>query len=195
MLPAMTFQKTPANQEPMKVPTRSSRRSQPAAPPAASELVIEVVDRQRTLRLPRGWLAGVVRRALARQGVDRAELCVLLVDDRRIATLHARWLSIPGPTDVLTFGPAAAGPKARGPAAAGLRGDIVASAETARRVAREVGWQPRHELAYYVIHGLLHLAGYDDHSPADRRAMRARERVLLAAAGLPPAPRRRGSRA
>jgi probable rRNA maturation factor len=96
---------------------------------------------------------------------------------------------------VLTWGRAAAGPKARGPAAAGLRGDIVASAETARRVAREVGWQPRHELAYYVIHGLLHLAGYDDHSPADRRAMRARERVLLAAAGLPPAPRRRGSRA
>jgi probable rRNA maturation factor len=62
-------------------------------------------------------------------------------------------------------------------------------------VARELGWQPRHELAYYVVHGILHLAGYDDHDPADRRAMRARERVLMLAAGLPAPPSRpRGRR-
>lgn len=167
--------------------------ARPAAPRAAPEsgLVIEVVDRQRSLRLPRGWLAGIARRGLTRQGIERAELCIMLVDDRRIARLHADWLGVPGPTDVITFGPAAAGPND-----AVLRGDIVASAETARRVARLVGWQPRHELAYYVIHGILHLAGFDDHAPADRRAMRARERTLLAAAGLPPAPRprRTGSR-
>ena len=151
----------------------------------ASRLVVEVVDRQRSLRLPRGWLPGIARRALARQGVAAAEICLLLVDDRRIARLHADWLGIPGPTDVITFGAAAAGP-----ADCVLRGDIVASAETARRMARLVGWQPRHELAYYVIHGILHLAGFDDRTPEDRRAMRGRERVLLAAAGLPPAPRR-----
>ena len=167
-------------------PARSSRR---AASAAASACVIDVVDRQRLLRLPRGWLAGVVRRALARQGIAGAELCVLLVDDRRIARLHHQWLDIAGPTDVITFGPAAAGPPD-----GVLRGDIVASAETARRMAREVGWQPRHEIAYYVIHGILHLVGYDDRTPADRRAMRARERVLLAAAGLPPAPRPRHKR-
>ena len=114
---------------------------------------------------------------------------MLLVDDRRIARLHADWLGVAGPTDVITFASAAAGPPD-----GVLRGDIVASAETARRVARAVGWQPRQELAYYVIHGILHLAGYDDMTAADRRAMRARERVLLAAAGLPPAPRPRRAR-
>jgi probable rRNA maturation factor len=78
------------------------------------------------------------------------------------------------------------------PVAGALHGDIAVSTETARRVARELGWQPRHEVAYYVVHGLLHLAGEDDHDPAARRKMRARERSVMAAAGLPrpPATRR-----
>ncbi|MCX7417380.1 MAG: rRNA maturation RNase YbeY [Planctomycetia bacterium] len=70
-----------------------------------------------------------------------------------------------------------------------LWGDIVVSTETAARVSREFGWTPRQELAYYVIHGLLHLSGYDDHSPADRRKMRGRERSLLKSIGLPVPPR------
>lgn len=174
----------------MAKPSSPARRPRPprAVAAAADRHEVDIVDRQRSLRLPRGWLAGVVRRALARQGIAMAEVCVLLVDDRRIARLHADWLGVAGPTDVITFAAAA------GPADDVLRGDIVASAETARRVARQVGWQPRQELAYYVLHGILHLAGYDDLTPADRRAMRARERVLLAAAGLPPAPRPRPAR-
>ncbi len=154
-----------------------------------SSTVIDVIDRQRSLRISRPWLAGVARKALARQKIDSAEICVLLVDDRRIAQLHEQWLHVPGPTDVITFDLADDGP------GGGLRGDIAVSVETARRVASEVGWQARHEVAYYVVHGLLHLAGYDDHAPADRRAMRARERVLMAAAGLPRPPLRRSRRA
>jgi len=64
------------------------------------------------------------------------------------------------------------------------------SAETARRLARELGWQARHELAYYVVHGLLHLAGEDDGTPGERRRMRRRERAVMAAIGLPAPPRR-----
>jgi len=150
---------------------------------AAETFVIDVIDKQRVLRVGAAWLIGVVRKALARQKIDAAEICLLLVDDRRIATLHERWLHVPGPTDVITFDLSDDGP------GGGLRGDIAVSVETARRVAREVGWQARYEVAYYVVHGLLHLAGYDDHDPADRRAMRARERVLMAAAGLPRPPR------
>jgi probable rRNA maturation factor len=102
-----------------------------------------------------------------------------------MARLHEEWLGIPGPTDVITFDLAAGGP------ADGLHGDIAVSAETARRMARELGWAPRHEVAYYVVHGLLHLAGYDDLVPDARRAMRARERGVMAAAGLPRPPRAR----
>ena len=144
---------------------------------------VAVVNRQKTMAVDAAWLERVVRRAVAAIGAEAAEITVLVADDRRIATLHDRWMGIPGPTDVLTFDLAAAG-------ADGLTGDIVVSAETARRVARELGWQPRHELAYYVVHGLLHLAGEDDGTPGERRRMRRRERAVLAAVGLPAPPRR-----
>ena len=150
---------------------------------AAPTIAVEVTNRQRTLRLGPRWLAGIVRRGLAREGIDTAEIGILLVNDRGIAALHERWLDVPGPTDVITFDLSAGGDPRH------LQGDLVVSTETAARTARELGWNPRHEVAYYVIHGLLHLAGYDDHTAADRRAMRARERVLLAACGLPAPPR------
>jgi probable rRNA maturation factor len=156
----------------------------------AVDIQIEVSDRQRAVRVGAAWLARVARRALAKQGVERAEISILIVGDRRMARLHEEWLGVPGPTDVITFD--LGGPDA---GAAGLRGDIVVSAETAQRVARELGWAPRHELAYYVVHGLLHLACHDDIDPVRRRAMRARERVLMAAAGLPRPPRGRTRRA
>jgi probable rRNA maturation factor len=153
-------------------------------PKTADALVIDVTDRQKCLKFDAAWLSRVVRRVLEAEVVAAAELGILLVDDRAIARLHAKWLGVPGPTDVITFD-LGSGP---GPE---LRGDIAVSTETARRAARELGWQPRHEVAYYVVHGILHLTGYDDHSPADRRAMRARERAVMAAAGLPRPPRRR----
>lgn len=163
------------------------RRPTPGMSPPRSEsagttgITVDVVDRQRAVRIGTSWLTRVVRAALARQGVERAQLCVLLVGDRRMAALHDRWLGLPGTTDVISF-------DLSGGMADGLTGDIAISTETARRVARQVGWSARLEVAYYAIHGLLHLAGYDDHDPAERRVMRLRERALLAAAGLPPPP-------
>lgn len=153
----------------------------------ADGIRVEVIDRQRAVRVDAAWLTRVVRRALDRQGVVAAEITVLLVGDRRIARLHMEWLGVPGPTDVITFD--------LGNGADDLCGDIVVSTETARRAARRHGWSPRHEVAYCVVHGLLHLAGHDDLDPVRRRAMRARERVLMAAAGLPRPPRGRPRRA
>lgn len=158
---------------------------------AVGDIEVDVIDRQRAVRVGAAWLARIARRALERQGVRRAQISILLVGDRRMARLHEEWLGVPGPTDVITFDLGADG----GDASGGLRGDIVVSVETARRVARELGWAPRHELAYYVVHGLLHLTGHDDIDPARRRAMRARERSLMRAAGLPPPPRGRVRRA
>jgi len=143
---------------------------------------VEIVSRQRVMRVDVVWLRRVATRALAAIGAERATIAVAVVDDRRIAALHVRWLGIPGPTDVLTFDLAAA--------PGGLAGDIAVSAETARRVARHLGWQARHELAYYVVHGLLHLAGERDGTPGERRRMRRRERAVMVAVGLPAPPRR-----
>lgn len=156
---------------------------------SAAAIAVDVSDRQDILRVSPRWLERIVRAALSAEGVERAEIGVSLVDDRRIAAIHRRWLGVAGPTDVITFDLSAGG----GPRAAGLAGDLVVSTETARRVARAVGWTAHRELAYYVVHGLLHLAGYDDHAPADRRAMRARERVVMRACGLPAPPRPAGA--
>ena len=154
-------------------------------------VVIEVVDRQRRVKLGSGWLERLIRKALRAEKVTAAEVSVLLCGDRRIARLHDEWMGDPTPTDVITFDLAAgtAGPlRARV-----LTGDIVVSTETARRMARAVGWTPRQELAYYIVHGLLHLTGYDDHTPADCRQMRARERAVMKACGLPVPPRTRAA--
>jgi probable rRNA maturation factor len=174
---------------PQRESTGRRRRPEIAVPLEDCDGVsVEITGRQRILSVDSGWLARIVRAALSAAGIRRAEIGVRLVDDAGIARLHERWLGVPGPTDVITFD------LANEAARDGLHGDIVASTETARRLARELGWQPRHELAYYVIHGLLHLTGEDDHTPADRRRMRSRERALMAAAGLPPPPDRRRRR-
>ena len=141
---------------------------------------VGITDRQKILRIAKPWLERLVKRAVAAEGIEQAEIGILLVDDRRIAKLHAEWFDDPTPTDVITFDLSAGDV---------LAGDIAVSTETARRMAREVGWAPRQELAYYVVHGILHLTGYDDRAAADRRAMRARERAVMKAIGLPVPPR------
>lgn len=155
-------------------------------------VTIDCANRQRKVLVDRQRLESVARAALAAEGVTTAELSVTLVDDRRIAAVHGEWLDDPTPTDVITFDLGMPGDPT-------LRGDIILSAETAAREARQLatgrqGWTPHLELAYYLVHGILHLTGYDDRTADDRRRMRARERAVMKAAGLPPPPRRTTSR-
>jgi len=169
----------------------SRLRGRVSPKPPRSTIVVDVSDRQTVLRVSVQGLERLVRRALAAEGVEQADIGIVLVDDRRIAAVHRRWLGVPGPTDVITFdlSAGAVGP----PQAAVLAGDIVVSTETARRMARAVGWTPRQEVAYYIIHGILHLTGYDDQTAACRRSMRARERAVMKACGLPAPPRPRAA--
>ena len=157
----------------------------PRERPPEAGIVVDISDRQRLVRVGHAWLERLVRKVLEGEGLRQAEIGLSLVGDRGISRVHAEWLGLPGPTDVITFD------LGDGDL---LRGDIVVSAETARRMSREFavpGWTPRLETAYYVVHGLLHLCGYDDLSPDDRRAMRRREQTVLRRLGQPPAPRGR----
>lgn len=90
------------------------------------------------------------------------------MDDPTIAELHERYLGKAGPTDVLSF----------------PSGEIVVSADTARREAEARGIPPLHELLLYVVHGALHLAGHDDRTPKARARMRAAERRALKELGI-----------
>jgi probable rRNA maturation factor len=92
------------------------------------------------------------------------ELFVLLVSDRRMALLHRRFLNRPGPTDVLTF----------------EHGEIFISIEAAQRNAHAFGNSCARELRLYIVHGLLHLHGFDDGTERDAREMeKAQQEVLL----------------
>ncbi len=159
----------------------------------AHDYSVDITDRQKHVRIGKPWLERLVRRALASEGIGQAEIGILLVDDRRIAKVHQEWLGEPGPTDVITFDLSEPG-ATRSSDGGLLRGDIVVSAETAKRMSREFGWTPRQEVAYYVVHGLLHLTGYDDRASRDRRAMRSRERAVMRAVGLPAPPGTRSRR-
>jgi probable rRNA maturation factor len=104
------------------------------------------------------------------------DLSLLIVDDARMHRLNARYRGIDRPTDVLAFA------MREGPFAhlqPQLLGDVVISAETARRQARARRRSLAEELTRLLIHGTLHLLGYDHEiSPADARLMRAKEREL-----------------
>lgn len=94
-------------------------------------------------------------------------LSIAVVDDAAIATVHGQFFADPTPTDVITF---------PGDGTADNAGEIIISAERALAVAARRHLPPLREIALYLVHGWLHLAGYDDRSAATRRTMRSMER-------------------
>lgn len=130
------------------------------------------MNRQRKVRFDIAWLRRAAAMAIevcgTKSGDGRSGLVaqecieVAVVSDATIARVHRDFMNMPGATDVITFD----------------HGEIVLSAETAMRCAREHGHSVEEELALYVIHGLLHLNGFDDRTPGARRKMvREQERI------------------
>ncbi|MCC7495650.1 MAG: rRNA maturation RNase YbeY [Fimbriimonadaceae bacterium] len=118
------------------------------------------------------------------------EVSVALLTDAQIAELHRDYLNLDEPTDVLTFPQLLLTPAGAPPPPGALLGDIAISVDTAAaQAAAFVGWTVADEVALLLVHGLLHLRGYDDQDPSSAAAMRLREDELLQAAGRPAAPR------
>lgn len=137
---------------------------------------ITLHNRQRAVRLELPALQLFARRALGAclelRGKSASglasldEVSVVLVSDRRMAELHRRFLQLRGPTDVITF----------------QHGEIFVSVETARNHARRFGHSLEHEIRLYIVHGLLHLHGFDDKDPAGAAEMERMQEKLVAAA-------------
>lgn len=96
------------------------------------------------------------------------QLGIHLVSARTMARLNARWLGHEGSTDVITFDHRADGRES-------LHGEIFISLDDAAMQSRLFGTSPASELVRYVVHGILHLQGYDDLDPASRRVMKREE--------------------
>ena len=110
-------------------------------------------------------------------GCPDGELSLVFLTDPALARLHADFLDDPTTTDVITF---------EGNPDLGVAGEICVSADTAAVYARAHQRDFSEELTLYVVHGWLHLAGYDDLQPVKKRRMRAAEAralALLQAAG------------
>lgn len=103
---------------------------------------------------------------------------LLLGDDASIAELNQQFRGKPGPTNVLSFPPAAGAPEEN------FLGDIAIAAETTAQEAEFQGKSFGNHAAHLVVHGFLHLLGYDHMQPEDAEAMEARERAILATLGI-----------
>jgi probable rRNA maturation factor len=125
---------------------------------------------QSTLTIDEDRLVGEIETLAAAAGY-RGELSVALVTDRMIHELNRKYLSHDYPTDVLAF-----------PLDAG-EGEVVVSAERALSEATERGVAPYAELLFYIVHGILHLAGYEDHDRAKAREMHSVALKLLRGLG------------
>ena len=146
---------------------------------------VRVANRRPGLGLDRAALASAVRLLDAhggrfRGGCPPGELSLAFLSDGALARLHGQFLGDPSATDVITFGGGAAG----GPA-----GEICVSPDAAARHAGRAAPRLSREITLYVVHGWLHLAGYDDTTAAARRSMRraeSRAMGILARAGAVP---------
>ena len=134
---------------------------------------VALFNRQRAVALPLARLEKLAAETPARCKAHPGPACSLLgelsavevsvVSDRAIARVHQEFLDVPGATDVITF----------------PHGEIVVSATTAVRQAREHGESVERELARYIVHGFLHLHGHLDAEAGDRVKMwRVQEAVL-----------------
>ncbi|MFL9823874.1 rRNA maturation RNase YbeY [Rhodoplanes sp. SY1] len=114
------------------------------------------------------------------------ELAVVLADDATVKTLNARYRGKDTATNVLSF-PAVPGATgaAGDDAAPVLLGDVVLAFETVRAEAERDGTPFAHHLGHLVVHGVLHLLGYDHETESEAEAMEARERDVLASLAIP----------
>ncbi len=131
--------------------------------------------------MPQG-LKGKLRQAV--EAVVRGErtrisatISLVLCDDETIRDLNARYLGHDYPTDVLSFNLSGAEQHER--ESGELVGEIIISVETAERNAKRFRQTLERELLRLAIHGVLHLLGYDDATPSQRRRMREKERKYL----------------
>src|SRR5438477_9658406 len=141
-------------------------------------LSIEVNSDQQPHVIDRARLKKAVRLILEDAGIKSAEISIAVVSDERIHELNRQYLQHDYPTDVLSF------VLDHNQDKQSLDGEIIVSADHAASQALQYGWSASDELLLYVIHGCLHLVGYDDTTAEAKRAMREAEAEFLWRFGL-----------
>lgn len=140
---------------------------------------IAIENRQRKQKVSKVPLRKVARRILSVSGCPDAELSILIVNDAQIREINRDYLGKDRPTNVISFAMQEGEGEGIQP---DLLGDVVISAETAARDAAEAGTSFESELYFLLLHGVLHLLGYDHErgTAAEAEKMEAKERDVFA---------------
>lgn len=151
------------------------RRALGSSEPSEPESPVGVVRTVDVPELDDREALQAVAAALAHGDRSGLRVDLVFVDDPTLRDLHEQFLDDPTLTDVMAFDYSQAEEVELDPEA-----EVYVSVDRARAVALERGDQARDELLLYIVHGCLHLCGFDDHADEDREEMRAAERVVLA---------------
>lgn len=154
----------------------TTRRSASSLEGATDEPSIEVINRQRLRAIDKKEVAQLAQAVLQRVGRAEQTLTITFIRDRAMQKLNRDYRGLDKPTDVLSFAYHEEPGFAHAEADALHLGDVVIAVETAERYARELGLTFDRELAHLIIHGTLHLAGYDHET--DNGEMQRLERKL-----------------
>jgi probable rRNA maturation factor len=182
----MTRTARPSRQKRSPTPRRPLRRGARNQRQSSPSFKINVANDRRHVRISTAELRRIARMTLATEGVRAAEISVAIVDNATIHRLNRRHLNHDYATDVLSFlfdsepvpttSNQVDGRTGRG---GRLDGEVILSAEMAVDTAQRLNSTAVEEVALYLVHGLLHLCGYDDQTVEQRRTMRTREREIL----------------
>ena len=135
---------------------------------------VSIASRQRVRKINRRLLKRITTALLADLKIENAELGIHLVAAPEMTRLNEKFLCHAGPTDVITFDYSVPGSRTPDPRPQ-LHGEILICAHAAVWQARKFGTSWQSEIVRYVVHGVLHLLGFDDACPGARRKMKREE--------------------
>jgi probable rRNA maturation factor len=147
------------------------------------EIALENLQKKAALNPPQ--ILKVAKTILRHEGVQKASLSIVFVTRQRIKALNKKFLHRDHSTDVLAFDlrdGAFLGRKEKRKLKV-ITGDIIISTDAAWKNSRIYGTALSQELALYIIHGILHLLGFDDHRSGDIKKMRKKEQEILSCLG------------
>jgi len=141
---------------------------------------ILIKNQQKIIKINQGKTKRIIKKVLQHLKVDdKNEISVLFTDDNFIRSLNNKYRGIDKPTDVLSFSLQEGAVKSPKVESIKLLGDIIISVETAQRQADNLNHSIEKELKVLLIHGLLHLTGYDHEEDKDYKIMREKESEIL----------------
>ena len=148
------------------------------------ELVVEAGSwpGERDLAALARWAADGVLAAVEPRGATVSELSIVFTDDAHVRTLNHAWRGKDAPTNVLSFPAFPLGSRGTLPP---LLGDVVLAAETVAREAAAENKPLAHHITHLIVHGILHLIGYDHETDAEAEEMEELERLILAGLDIP----------